>query len=401
MVLRGPLRCISCKSIVITRTQIGHSERQEHSFPCPKCGVTITYSIDIDQKRGKTKFRKPVNAQWSKSERGAVATLTFSDEIPVPVDMGGMFSPFLATFWNIEDPDKYRHDETLRQMFVRQEFSYIQRCAVHFERKAWDLFDKESPSRSQEPQTIVGRLIDLYNAYGAGFLSFTPNSRGNRARVRQRIILAKLIEIGLFRDLTRDLLGSGKIRNLWREIARVRSSFVNVYSALQPLLQMRYWRKELQDIGKFSISVKKFDELRQLYIDMFETLFRLLELAIGVETIIHHRELMIPTKKGKMSLDQFSALPNAAKLPHFCSYPIEDLFSTVLDTQFRNSIGHNAAHYDPESDTVVTCDPRTLGKEQRISYTEFCDKVLLLFAVFELAVIYHHTIHIFVNGRFD
>jgi hypothetical protein len=171
---------VSCKSVIITRTQIGHKDTQEHSFSCPKCGVKITYLIDLDQKRGKSNFRKPVNAKWATSEQDAIATLTFSDEIPLPVDMGQMFSPFLATVWNIEDLDKYRRDETLRQIFINQDFRYAERCSVHFERKAWDLFDKESPSHSKQPQTIESRLIDLYNAYTAGFWKFTLNTRGRQ-----------------------------------------------------------------------------------------------------------------------------------------------------------------------------------------------------------------------------
>ncbi len=64
-----------------------------------------------------------------------------------------------------------------------------------------------------------------------------------------------------------------------------------------------------------TLSDKRFNELRQLYIDCFETLFRLLVLVKGFEVIILHRKLEIPTKKGSMNLEQFEQLPNARRGP--------------------------------------------------------------------------------------
>ena len=46
-------------------------------------------------------------------------------------------------------------------------------------------------------------------------------------------------------------------------------------------------------------------------------------------------------------------------------------------------------------------DSRDSGTVSRVvGYTEFCEKVLDLFAAFELAVRFHHDIHIHLEGRF-
>src|SRR5215472_2791953 len=190
MIDRNVAECVSCESKIVTRTQIGHKDRQEHSFPCPTCGVTISFTIDLDQDKGELKYRDPKNAKWVDSEEGAVKVLTFSDEIPVPVDMPDMFSPHIATWFRYEDHDTYRHDESLRQLFVRQTFEYAERCRVHFERGNWDLFDKESPSQHGGPVTIRSRLIDLYNFYTAGFSKFTLTPRGRYDRIFQRLTYA-------------------------------------------------------------------------------------------------------------------------------------------------------------------------------------------------------------------
>jgi predicted RNA-binding Zn-ribbon protein involved in translation (DUF1610 family) len=398
MTVRNPIVCISCNSKIITRTQIGHKDIQKHSFPCPTCGVVITFILDLDQKKASFKFRDPENGKWADNEDGAVKTLTFSDEIVVPASMPDFISPHIAT-WGRYDWKEFREDESLRQLFVRKTFQYAERCRVHFERGNWDLFDKESPSHHEGPVTPKSRLIDLYNLYTAGFSKFTLVSRGKYDRIHQRLTYAKVLDEQLVCDLAERYVASGQIVSLWKEIFSVRNSFVNCYNFVQPLTTVRYWKDEYKE--PVTLSDKRFNELRQLYIDCFETLFRLLVLAMGFEAIIHYRKLQIPTKKGSITLEQFAQMPNAAKRDHIAKFPIEDLFMPVLDTDFRNGIGHHAAHYEQENDAIVIFDTKDAGTVNRVvGYTEFCEKVLDLFAAFELAATYHQDLHIYLGGRF-
>ncbi len=165
-------------------------------------------------------------------------------------------------------------------------------------------------------------------------------------------------------DLEERYLASGRIVSLWKEIFSVRTSFVNCYHFLQSLITVTYWKEEARE--PVTLRDKRFNELRQLYIDSFETLFRLLVLAGGFEMIILNRKLEVPTKKGSMTLDQFEQLPNAAKRDHIAKLPIEDLFLRVLDTEFRNGIGHHAAHYEQEADAIVISDTKDAGAVSRV-----------------------------------
>jgi hypothetical protein len=175
---------------------------------------------------------------------------------------------------------------------------------------------------------------------------------------------------------------------------------VEVYPHIQSLVQMRYWKKERQDFTKFNVSDKRFDALKQLYVDCFETLCRLITLVIGIELIIQSNQLEIPTKKGSMTLEEFESMPNANKMPVVSRYPIADLFVPVLDTDFRNSIGHHSAHYEPETDEIVVFhSKKSAAAATRMRYTEFCNKVLSLFAAFELAAMYHHDLHLHLDGK--
>ncbi len=354
--------------------------------------------LDLDQQKVSLKFRDPENGKWADDEEGAVKTLTFSDEIVVPAGMPDFISLHIAT-WGRYDWEKCREDETLRQLFARKSFQHAERCRVHFARGHWELFDKESPSQHEGPVTPTSRLIDLYNLYTAGFSKFTLLPRGTYDRIHQRLTYAKTLDQSLVNDLAEHYLVSGRIVWLWKEIFFVRRSFISCYNFIQPLITVKYWKHEYREPA--ALTDKRFNELRQLYIDCFETLFRLLVLAMGFEVIIHHRKLEIPTKKGSMTLDQFEQLANAAKRDHIAKFPIEDLFMPFLETDFRNGIGHHAAHYEQEHDAIVIFDTKDAGTVSRVvGYTESCEKVLDLFAAFELAAMCHHDLHIYLGGRF-
>jgi hypothetical protein len=401
MVIRSAIQCISCESKFITRTQVRHKERQEHSFPCPRCGITLSFVLDLDQQKAGFKFREPKNAKWIDSEEGALETLTFSDEILVPIEIGAMFSPHLSTIGNYEDFEKYRKDEGLRQLFLGKILPYAERCRVHFEKGNWTLFDKESPSLNNEARTVRGRLIDLSNALHVGFSKFTVNTPGQYNRVLQRLAYAQSTSPELFSKLASNFTSNGNTLRLRKEIAIARATFAEGYPAIQPLYQINHWKQRFRNLDAVRLSDKRFGLLCQIYIDCFETMCRLMVPAMGIEMIIDHRSLEIPTKKGSMTLDDFERLVNASKREHIRKWPIEDLFVPLIDTDLRNGVGHNSVHFDKESDQIVLYDSKGAGKASRIlGYTDFCDRVVRVFSGLELALMYHNGLHIGMEGRF-
>ena len=70
MINRRTLKCRACDSKIITRTQVGHRDSQTHSFACPRCGVRLSYVMDLDQRKAKISYRQPRNADWVDDEEG-------------------------------------------------------------------------------------------------------------------------------------------------------------------------------------------------------------------------------------------------------------------------------------------------------------------------------------------
>jgi hypothetical protein len=75
--------------------------------------------------------------------------------------------------------------------------------------------------------------------------------------------------------------------------------------------------------------------------------------------------------------------------------------AATIGTTQTTSHRCGSAHYEQEPDAIVIFDAKDLGTVSRVvGYTEFCQKVLDLFAAFELAVRFHHDIYIHLEGRF-
>ena len=325
MINRRTLRCRGCQSKIVTRTQIGLGDRQDHSFACGKCGVVISFTLDLDQERVAFSYRQPRNADWVDDEDGAIGTVSLSQEIPVPKEGDRGFvpntelrlSPFVATSRNVENWDEYRASEGLRAVFVRR-FDEIERSITHYERGNWSLFDATMPPDG-ENVSATSRLKTLYGVIQGGLRLFTRTPRARHDRIFQRLHFAASREPRLIKELGELLVASGRMKKLWKEIGDNRRMFIAEYKGLQPLVQMRYWREELRTPAAFLVSVKRFESLRQLYLNMYETLCRLLVVGMMVETVISSASLEIPLAKRSVSMDQFEALANGMKIGHFSS----------------------------------------------------------------------------------
>ena len=78
--------------------------------------------------------------------------------------------------------------------------------------------------------------------------------------------------------------------------------------------------------------------------------------------------------------------------------PIGDLFAPSLDSELRSGIGHHSTHYESTTDAIALYDDDHMTPSRTIGYTSFCDHVVQLFAAFALAAMYHHWIHLRLNG---
>ena len=199
-------------------------------------------------------------------------------------------------------------------------------------------------------------------------------------RIQQRVAYSWAKDEDLFTQFVAESQASGRSLQLWHELAALSERFSACYGYIGLLLQpVVYWHSHPADLSDYVVCDKHFTELKQLYVDAFETTCRLSSMALALEAIIFHGSLEIPTKKGQLTVWQYDSLPNVQKVAHLSRYPISDMFVPYMDTALRNGIGHNTARYDPASDKVVWTITRGGGHPKKyVGYTNFCLSVLEL-----------------------
>ena len=286
----------------------------------------------------------------------------------------------------------------MRRAWRDTHWPWIQKLIVHFDNKNKALFDKEASIDESSPHAAswATRLRFLYHLLEGAFDNFTINRLSQIQRVRQRIALAQGMSASVYAELVTLYVTSSRMLKIWTELNKVRTAFLKSYLTISPVLKMMiYWRTRPKDLSEFVVPDKQFDELKQVYVESFETLCRLTVIAMAFEAIIHYKSLKIPTSRAQMNLWDYEAMPNANKHTILQRYPIHDLFIPAIDSKLRNGIGHHSAFYSPERDEVGYFEQRGANLvKRRISYTEFVYKVLMVYSAVELASLYFHSIHV-------
>lgn len=369
------------------------------------CGIRISYRIDLDQQEASFEYvGDPDNGKWLPSEEDELAaSITLDPELLSPRE--GFFSPFQSSWQLFEDWEAFQLDQQVRLSIERTGWPAVIRLRTHFERAQWALFDREAEgSFHQSPDSDEKRerffvLCDII----AGLLNCMTFENADRVeRAASRLGEAQNANQPLLREFITALNDGGQLPQLWRETAQLHDEFVVAQPALAPVLAVQSWKSIPSTLADYSMPARAFEQLRHLYVSAFEILARLSVLAIGVEAIVAHNELQLPTKKGKLAvLPDFASKVSKNKIDHIKKYPEIASIAAAMDPVLRNGIGHAQSHYDGVNDEVVCVDGRkgAVTEVLRLSYTDFCRDLMSLMSEVAAAQTYLFMMLAVVGGE--
>jgi len=399
MIDRRYLRCTTCGKEIMIRTAIGHGDYQEFAMPCPECDIEIRYGMELDQKNVSFSYVKIINAEWIHPKSEPATVRVFDPETVIPLqliseEIGRFVSPFIYTAHLPQDADKFHEDRVLRITLCREVWPIIRKCKIHFDNQRWDLFgiafkeiyDDYEPGYPEKNIMCFLKILDRFGE------AFRPYSDSKSWLIRQRINLAESIDSALCDDLRAYLRSIGWHDSLFTEMFSLKDRWAEtVYSIIQPLYMTFYWDSKTNSILDYTLSQKRFDELKTYFIDAYETLCRISLLACAFECIIHHRRLKVHTGKKLIELEKYRGMDNGTKSNIVTKMVVSDIFHNMSDNRLRNGIGHYSAHYDVKTDTIrYRSESKKSVKHSAMRYIEFCKKIAELYYFFELASVYIH-----------
>lgn len=245
--------------------------------------------------------------------------------------------------WSKND---WPHISRLQQLFHAGSFEYLR--------------DQLKRYVASNPMLPLENELDFYRAIHWIFLRFwEPFAIGEPTLVQQSIDISAAISGYTQAQLTEMVAEFSPILQDWdREIADRMAQFMRVVPTLVPVYTVQFYRefdKERDDIlSSYGLSTARFEDIRGLYQDLFETTFRLSPLMVAHNNIIHRGALnMMPPGFGRTAtIKDYSALRTGNKIekltqPKKPSEKLDELIELPLSTVIRNAIGHARWDYNP------------------------------------------------------
>lgn len=398
MINRVPIRCTTCNEAVLTRTAIGHGDYQEFAFPCPGCGVEIRFGMDLDQEAVSFEYRTPVNAVWDAAADDYNVTMTFDAETLVPRDprrlCDNMISPFILMSSSVRDMMEFKRGMMQRMRLLKDVWPVIKNCHTHFTNGRWDLYRKEfqkiDPDFSEEDADLLVRhhLRNLHRFSAA----FRPGSEGASQSLRQRVNLAESMSPSACRDFLQYLCGIGWNQHLFDELMGLKQRWVEVHGIVQPAYAFHDLADGV-DIADFTLSQKRFDDLKGFFVDCYETLCRISLIAGAVEGIIAGLPQEVPCAGGSIPVEEYRAMPNGRRKDVVGHWPTAAAFTEMCANQLRNGVGHHSARYVVATDTIeYRIENRSGVTTDTIPYMDFCLQLVKTYSSLELASVLIHWV---------
>ena len=251
MIVRNFMKCKTCGHVNTTRAAVGHGSYQEFAFPCRGCGIELRFGMKIDQENPNYEYTKIVNAEWTdeglSGERdfSTITTVVLDGENLVPIT-GEVFSPFMATIFLPENPDKYRMHQNTRFQLCEKNWPMIEKLLIHENNRNEELFDKQKAelgyrdecSNWQERILLTLRILQQYGEI------FCPNRKSAYDLIRQRINLSEMVSSTLHKELLDYLIETEKSWTLFTEIMDIRKRWAYLYPMLSPVYIVFYWSEK-------------------------------------------------------------------------------------------------------------------------------------------------------------
>ena len=159
---------------------------------------------------------------------------------------------------------------------------------------------------------------------------------------------------------------------MWKKrIYNLNDQIFSKIDLLIPAIGLDYYKEGKDELlsGAFSITTTSFEEIKQIYVDLYELICELLIVIIGFDNIILKNDFNVINAVKGLNVSSLSDVPNMRKKANVLKLvdfnaPLEKLLYPCLNPDIRNSIGHFS--YDSEETAG--------GKGQIIRFYEVNDR---------------------------
>ncbi len=340
------LKCDICGTICNLKYQMGFSKKHPIRYKCT-CGITI--KGEYQENRGisvtNVKMIESCVPAFVVHSSGELLTRR-PHEVNNVLDTIGFTSFILAT--RTMDYDKFRKEFTTVVNYRDHHSSIV-----------------KSINELYEAQNIEVLKNVIRKTYDSNAKIFPLNNEADILRAVTMINQFQFINLGNTTKKTTDLFMStfqknanecinyitfisllSRITEWKRKIYNICDQIYTKIDLLIPAIGIDYYYNKIPVFnGELTITTTSFEEIKQLYVDLYELICSLLILPIGFDNILQRNSYNTIAKIDGIKVNDLSEMAkmrNRGNIIKFLNMnePFESLLCDCLNSDIRNSIGH-------------------------------------------------------------
>lgn len=384
MVIRYHIICSTCRTAHTLRVGVGHSESQEHTFPCTECGEEITIRLIADYKNISTDIVCIENCIPSDSE-GKIVNLHPEYSIPSDQVHKDHIFPWLEDMHEMANVDQIKYD----QLGINTNIDY-DKLKRHHEMYGASIFLveewkdlKRSWSLKSNNQVEISKSIynGNHNKYGYSkeidsvedwLIRFSGKILSphklylfeNAAEIKKHIQSKFFSEFSKFREYYVENL----FKDNFEKYFDLYSDYFKDYSEYSQILS--YVKREIDLPPKHQVLSNSFKRTKMFYGNAFEILTSNITVLACLNNILNGRSF---DTFNQMDLKKYLTINKANRANAFKDTKEFYQFTKDLDSTLRNSSHHASMKYNKRN-KIITYRSGGTGSVKTISYTDYLVK---------------------------
>lgn len=355
-VKRLHLKCEVCNKTTLLKIQVGYIENHPIRINCGNCGILIKGFVLINQENFKIDLKfensKLINPQSnidyfveSSTELLTNKLKTFENGIEIL-----MPTPFIRAIMKMasEEYNEFRARILKSVAFIKNEWIFVRRINELYLNSQNKYLVKEVKRYLQEEQFPMNNVLEhtrgVHQVNLMLYQLISPDRFENATKLFFNEIekIVKVEPSHLF-EMAR-YFGEAKIQEYEVKVFNITEEIINKFNNFIPVIGVEYYNTPIGELlHDKGITTVSFEDIKQLYVDLYELGTDMISILLGFNNIIHRNNFIKMKNKRKdvQTLDDFFNKPKAARIEFIDGNEyFDNLVKGVFNSKIRNAIGH-------------------------------------------------------------
>ena len=324
------IECDVCGSILDLKWQIGFLPKSEFIISCGKCKSTIKGTLYTDNKNIKLSYDIVNAKEVEPNFKQCDFIIPISGELITEKMRPGseQFKP--TTYINLTTLVGFYNFDIYKKRFltgihrIENEKNIYDRFNELYFNKKFDYLKKEL-KQNLDIKMKRGSIKEiLENKYKADINFWTSFTDIVRYRKDKEKVVKNIKKIkGANKHEYEKLLGffSNNMNKFEKKINETLNLFINNYNSFIPVMLVEYLDKNKKEeiFHKYAITTVDFEDVRELYLRIYENIMEVSGLLIGFNNIIHrgdYAKIDGTIINGKSTIEQYQKMSKGNKLKY-------------------------------------------------------------------------------------